>query len=68
MTKSNAKTLPEKLVDSHYQPARLRGRPIEKTIPAPIPDTPENIAKAILGTPPKKNDAWGYLKQPESSD
>ena len=43
------------------QPSRRsRGRPVEKPMPAPIPDTPENIAKAIMQGPPKKN--WRYLR------
>ena len=33
----------------------------------PIPDTPENIAKAVLSTPPKKPKDWDYL-QNESRD
>ena len=32
-------------------------------MPEPIPDTPENVAKAILSTPPKKADEWEYLKE-----
>ena len=28
-----------------------------------IPDTPENIAKAILSTPPKREEEWDYLKK-----
>ena len=39
-----------------------RGRPIKNTMPEPIPDTPENIARALLTTPPKKEDEWDYLK------
>ena len=35
------------------------GRPPERTMPEPIDDTPENIAKAIMRNPPKKN--WRYL-------
>ena len=31
-------------------------------MPEPIDDTPENVAKAILSSPPKKN--WRYEKQP----
>ena len=27
---------------------RPRGRPVENVLPEPIPDTPENIAKAIM--------------------
>ena len=42
-----------------------RGRPVTNTMPEPIPDTPENIARAILTTPPKGEDEWDYLKDPE---
>ena len=38
---------------------RPRGRPVENKMPEPIPDTPENIAKAIMQGPPKKK--WRYL-------
>ena len=30
--------------------------------PEPIPDTAENIARAILTTPPKPDDEWRYLE------
>ena len=30
-----------------------RGRPAKRTMPAPIPDTPESIAAAIVTSPPK---------------
>nr|MDE0502201.1 hypothetical protein [bacterium] len=39
-----------------------RGRPVEKPLPPPIPDTPENIARAVLATPPKRKRDWRYLK------
>ena len=39
-----------------------RGRPVEKQMPEPIPDTPENIALALLTTPPKSEKDWDYLK------
>ena len=42
-----------------------RGRPVEKAMPEPIPDTLENIAKAVLSTPPKAEDEWEYLKKSE---
>lgn len=42
-----------------------RGRPIEKPLPEPIPDTPENIARALVNTPPKREDEWDYLKEAE---
>ena len=38
------------------------GRPVERSMPDPIPDTPENIARALLTTPPKKEGDWDYLK------
>lgn len=45
---------------------KRRGRP-PKPMPEPIPDTWENVAKALLDTPPKKRDEWEYLKEEESS-
>ena len=39
-----------------------RGRPTVKTFPDPIPDTFENVAASVLGTPPKKDHEWEYLK------
>ena len=38
-----------------------RGRPTEKTLPPPIPDTPENIARACMQGPPKKQ--WDFQKK-----
>ena len=35
-----------------------RGRPVEYPIPEPIPDTPANIVKAFLKTPPRKREEW----------
>ena len=35
-------------------PKHPRGRPVEYVVPAPIPDTPENIAKVIFSGSPKK--------------
>lgn len=32
-------------------------------LPEPIPDTPENILKAVLNTPPKKIGEWKYSKE-----
>ena len=39
---------------------RPRGRPVTNRMPEPIPDTPENVARAIMRAPPKKE--WNYLK------
>ncbi len=45
---------------------RTRGRPVKNTMPEPIPDTPENIARAIMRGPPKKE--WDYMKAAEAQD
>ena len=42
---------------------RKRGRPVKYTMPEPIPDTAENIAKAILSTPPKKPQDWKFMRE-----
>ena len=44
-----------------------RGRPVEHPMPEPIPDTPENIMRAIVNTPPKKREDWSYLKESSRS-
>ena len=36
------------------------GRPPELVMPDPIPDTPENIARACMQGPPKKD--WEFHK------
>lgn len=45
------------------QSRRPRGRPVEHPMPEQIPDTPDNLARIILNTPPKKEDDWEYLKK-----
>ena len=40
---------------------RKRGRAVKRTLPEPIPDSPENIMRAIVSTPPKADDEWRYL-------
>ena len=45
--------------DAKNKPAP-RGRPVKYTMPEPIPDTPENVARAIMRGPPKKG--WRYLR------
>lgn len=40
---------------------RKRGRPVIRKLPDPIPDTPENIALAIMQGSPK--DEWRYLEE-----
>ena len=39
---------------------RTAGRPTKHPLPEPIPDTPENIAAALMNTPPPTE--WDYLK------
>ena len=43
-------------------PRRSVGRP-PKPMPDPIPDTPENVARALLNTPPKDKDDWEFLRE-----
>ncbi len=50
------------LRNSMSKDKKPRGRPTEKQMPPVIPDTPENIARAIMQGPPKKE--WDYLKKP----
>lgn len=40
---------------------RKRGRPSKRTMPELIPDTPENVMRAVLNTPPKAEVEWRYL-------
>lgn len=46
---------------------RKAGRP-PNPMPEQIPDTPENVAKAVLNTPPKKKDEWEYLKRKNTKE
>ena len=39
---------------------KRKGRPTENEMPDPIPDTPENVARAAMQGPPKRD--WRYLK------
>lgn len=41
---------------------RTRGRPTKHELPGYIPDTPQNVAAAILRTPPKPDGEWEYQK------
>ena len=43
-----------------------RGRPVKNIMPKPIPDTAENIARAIMRGQPKKE--WDYMKAAEARD
>ena len=45
-----------------------RGRPVKNTMPEQIPDTPENVVRVILNTPPKKRDEWEFIKRAKASE
>lgn len=45
------------------QEKRERGRPVEYPLPPSIPDTPENVMRAIVMTPPKRADEWNYIRE-----
>ena len=38
---------------------------MEHKLPEPIPDTPENIMKAFLKTPPRKREEWKFVQERE---
>ena len=42
-----------------------RRSPQKREMPEPIPDSPENIMRALVDTPPKKGDDWRYLEPPK---
>ena len=45
-----------------------KGRRAKRAMPARIPDTPENVARTLLNTPPKKPAKWDYLRKPGAAD
>ncbi len=49
------------MTDHRDQPKRPRGRPVTRRMPESIPDSPENIARAIMAGPPKVE--WDYLRR-----
>ncbi len=40
-----------------------RGRPRTHPMPNPIPDTPDNVARILMTTKPKRESEWEYLKE-----
>ena len=54
------------MTTSKRKPERKRGRPKTLHMPAPIPDTPENVARALLNTPRKRENEWEYLNRSEA--
>lgn len=53
--------------DRQNKPKRPVGRP-PLEMPAPIPDTPENIASAVLNTKPKKKGEWRFEQKSKTRD
>jgi len=45
-----------------------KGRRAKRAMPEQIPDTPENVAQALLNTPPKKPAEWDYLRKHGRTD
>ena len=52
------------MTDKIDQPRAKPGRK-PRPMPEPIPDTPRNLARIALNTPPKKASEWRYLKKGE---
>ena len=44
------------------EPKRKRGRPVKYVMPEPIDATPEQLAKAVLFTKPKKPQDWKFMR------
>lgn len=49
-------------MDKPEKAKRPRGRPVELKMPERIPDTAENIARAVLQSPSKKAQDWKFMK------
>jgi len=43
-------------------PQRPRGHPRIHPMPDHIPDSPQNVARILMTTPPLKESEWQYLK------
>ena len=42
---------------------RPKGRPVKLTMPSPIPDSPENVARALMSTPYTPYAEWEFVKE-----
>ena len=47
---------------SSENPKRKRGRPVKYVMPEPVDATPEQLAKAVLFTLPKKPHEWKFMQ------
>lgn len=57
---------PEPLQEPEPKQDQGPGRPRSMRYPAPIPDSPENIAKALMSGPPKNK--WRYLEDQDEQE
>lgn len=48
--------------DERRKSAKTKPEYDYEKLPDKIPDTPENIMRALCNTPPKKDREWEYLK------
>ena len=48
--------------NSKSEPKRKRGRPVKYIMPEPLDTTPEEVAKALMRTPPKKPQEWKFMQ------
>ena len=55
------------MMTKQQQTKKPRGRPVTHIMPPPIPDTPENIARAVLNSPTRPPGGWQYLKDYKAS-
>lgn len=46
---------------------RRREKKDPYALPPPIPDTAENIARALLATPPRKREDWKFVQEREKA-
>ena len=51
-----------KTQENGTKPTRPRGRPAVRVMPDPIPDTPENVVRALCQGPPKSVGQWEFAK------
>ena len=49
--------------EAAQEPRGKPGRPTTHVWPDQIPDTPENVLRAVLATPEKRRDEWEYMKR-----
>jgi len=61
MTSKRNPPSPKEETQEHRSKRPVGRPPLE--LPDPIPDTPENIARVVLNTKPKKRGEWRFEKR-----